>query len=189
MEAEARRLLSQSRFLHSRQVAVMTSDLFRIFGLDSQAGYLAGIVHDIGKQLGNEELIKLAKTDKDPISSLEKQKPSLLHGRAGAALLWKQYGIRDQALLEAVKYHTTGSDLMGPLAKALYVADKIEASRSGVEPGLRDFRPYAEMGEGGLDPLFDRILGATAAWLRAKGLDLSEDTLRLLEKIERRNSR
>ena len=75
MEAEARRTLSLSRFLHSRQVAVMTSDLCRIFGLDSRTGYLAGIVHDIGKQLEEGELIRLARTDRLPISSMEKKKP------------------------------------------------------------------------------------------------------------------
>jgi nicotinate-nucleotide adenylyltransferase len=189
MEGEVRRILSQPRFLHSRQVAVMASDLCRFFGLDSRAGYLAGIVHDIGKQLGDEELIKLAKTDKNPISSLEKQKPPLLHGRAGAAMLRKQYGIRDPAILEAVRSHTTGSDGMGPLAKALYVADKIEVSRTGVEPRLRDFRAYLELGERGLDPLFEKVLGETVAWLQAKKVDLSEGTLKLLERKEQRDSR
>jgi nicotinate-nucleotide adenylyltransferase len=188
MEGEVRRILSQPRFLHSRQVAVMASDLCRIFGLDSQAGYLAGIVHDIGKQLGDEELIKLAKTDKNPISSMEKQKPSLLHGRAGAAMLRKQYGIRDQAILEAVRRHTTGSEGMGPLAKALYVADKVEVSRTGVDPRLRDFRAYAELGERGLDLLFEKVLGETVAWLRSRKIDLSESVLKLLEQKEHRDS-
>jgi nicotinate-nucleotide adenylyltransferase len=188
MEGEARRLLSLPRFLHSRQVAVMASDLCRLFGLDSQAGYLAGIVHDIGKQLGDEELIKLAKTDKRAISSMERQRPSLLHGRAGAAMLRKHYGIRDQAILEAVTFHTTGSRGMGPLAKVLYVADKIEVSR-GVEPRLRDFREYAGAGAQGLDLLFKKILGETVAWLRSREIDLSEGTLRLLEQGENKDFR
>ncbi|MDR1024798.1 MAG: nicotinate (nicotinamide) nucleotide adenylyltransferase [Treponema sp.] len=186
MEEEARRTLSLSRFLHSRQVAVMTSDLCRIFGLDSRAGYLVGIVHDIGKHLGDEELIRLAKTDRLPVSPLEKQKPSLLHGRAGAALLKKQYGIRDRAVLEAVRYHTTGSDSMGPLAKVLYIADKIESSREGVEPELRDFSGYTGTGEQGLDRLFAKIFLKTVAWLRSKKFDLYGGTLKLLEQIERR---
>jgi nicotinate-nucleotide adenylyltransferase len=189
MEAETRRILSQPRFLHSRQVAVMTWDLCRIFGLDSRAGYLAGIVHDIGKYLGEGDLFKLAKTDKQPISPLEKQKPTLLHGRAGAVLLRKQYGIRDQEILDAVMYHTTGGSGMGPLAKALYIADKIEVSREGVEPRLRDFREYMGTGQQGLDRLFEKILGETVAWLRSKEIDLSEGTLRLLEQMESRLSR
>jgi nicotinate-nucleotide adenylyltransferase len=189
MEAEARRTLSLPRFLHSRQVAVMTADLCRIFDLDSRAGYLAGIVHDIGKQLAAEELITLAQTDRLPISALERKKPSLLHGRAGAALLKERYGIGDQAVLDAVRYHTTGSDDMGPLAKALYIADKIESSREGVEPGLRDFRDYGGTGERGLDRLFGKIFTETVAWLRSKEFDLSEGTLKLLDRVERGVSR
>jgi nicotinate-nucleotide adenylyltransferase len=186
MEAEARRTLSLSRFLHSRQVAVMTSDLCGVFGLDAAAGYLAGIVHDIGKQLEEGELIRLAKTDGQPLSPVEQKKPALLHGRAGAVLLEQRYGIRDPAILDAVRYHTTGSVLMGPLAKALYVADKIEASREGVEPALRDFRPYAGAG---LDRLFGKIFMETLVWLCKKKLELNENTLRLLEDLERGGSR
>ncbi|MDR2746953.1 MAG: nicotinate (nicotinamide) nucleotide adenylyltransferase [Treponema sp.] len=184
MEEEARRRLSQPRFLHSRQVAAMASDLCRIFGLDSRAGYLAGITHDIGKQLGEEELFKLAKTDKRVISALEKRKPSLLHGRAGAALLKKEYGIRDQEILDAVAFHTTGSPAMGPLSKVIYIADKLEFSREGVEPRLRDFSEYAGTGERGLDRLFEKILRETIAWLRIKNIDPSEDALKLLAKLE-----
>jgi nicotinate-nucleotide adenylyltransferase len=189
MEAEARRTLSLSRFLHSRQVAVMASDLCRIFGLDSRDGYLAGIVHDIGKQLEEGELIRLARTDRLPLSPMEKKKPSLLHGRAGAALLEKQYGIRDQAILDAVRYHTTGSVAMGPLAKVLYVADKVESSREGVESRLRDFREYAGTGGRGLDRLFGKVFIETVTWLRSKKLDLDKGALDLLEQVEHGASR
>jgi nicotinate-nucleotide adenylyltransferase len=79
---------------------------------------------------------------------------------------------------------------MGPLAKALYIADKIEVSREGVDPALRDFASYAEDGSpAALDLLFGKILNETVAWLRSKEIDLSEGTLRLLEIMEKRNSR
>jgi nicotinate-nucleotide adenylyltransferase len=170
MEAEARRTLSQPRFLHSRQVAVMASDLCRIFGLDPHAGYLAGIVHDIAKHLSEAEFIELAGADKLPISAAERQKPSLLHGRAGAVLLRRQYGIRDQEILDAVRYHVNGGG--GKLAKVLYIADKIEVSRQWAEPRLRDFSEYAGTGEPGLDRLFEKILGETVAFLRSKGVEI-----------------
>jgi nicotinate-nucleotide adenylyltransferase len=184
LEEEARRRLSQPRFLHSRQVAVMARDLCLIFGLDGRAGYLAGIGHDIGKQLGEEELFKLAKADKRPLSALEKRKPSLLHGRAGAMLLKKEYGLRDQEILDAVAFHTTGSPAMGPLAKVVYIADKLESSREGVECRLRDFSEFRGTGERGLDRLFEKILRATIAWLRVKNIDPSEEALKLLAKLE-----
>jgi nicotinate-nucleotide adenylyltransferase len=190
MEDAVRRRLSPARFLHSRNVAVMTVDLCRIFGLDLKAGYLAGLCHDIAKPLGGEEMIALAEKDGMEISKLERKKPSLLHGRAGAVMLRDSYGIRNRDILDAVMYHTVCGAGMGPLAKALYIADKIEVSREGVDPALRDFAPYAEEGSpAALDRLFRKILNETVAWLRSEKIDLSEGTARLLEVMEKRNSR
>jgi nicotinate-nucleotide adenylyltransferase len=190
MEEAVRRELNLSRFLHSRNVAVMTADLCRIFGLDGKAGYLAGICHDIAKPLAGNEMIRLAEKDGTAVSKLERKKPSLLHGRAGAVLLRDRYGIRNREILDAVMYHTVCGAGMGPLAKALYIADKIEVSREGIDPALRDFAPYAEDGSpAALDRLFGKILNETVAWLRSKEIDLSEGTVRLLELMEKRNSR
>jgi nicotinate-nucleotide adenylyltransferase len=146
--------------------------------LDPKAGYLAGIIHDMAKPLGEEELLQLAKADGREISKLERKKPGLLHGRAGAVLLRERYGIRNQGVLDAVMYHTTCGAGMGPLAKVLYIADKIEVSRE-VDPALRDFSSFT--GEDGLERLFGIVLEDTVAWLRSKKMDLSEGTLRLLE--------
>ncbi|MDR0999067.1 MAG: nicotinate (nicotinamide) nucleotide adenylyltransferase [Treponema sp.] len=190
MEDTVRRRLNPARFLHSRNVAVMTSDLCRIFGLDGKAGYLAGIGHDIAKPLTGEELTDLAEKDGMEISRLERKKPSLLHGRAGAVMLRDCYGIQNREILDAVMYHTVCGAGMGPLAKALYIADKIEVSREGVDPALRDFSSYGEDGSpAALDRLFGKILNETVAWLRLKEVDLSEGTLRLLEVMEKRNTR
>jgi nicotinate-nucleotide adenylyltransferase len=190
MEDAVRRRLNPARFLHSRNVAVMTADLCRIFGLDGMAGYLAGICHDIAKPLTGDEMISLAEKDGMAISKLERKKPSLLHGRAGAVMLRERYGIPGREILDAVMYHTVCGAGMGPLAKALYIADKIEFSREGVDPALRDFAPYAEDGTpAALDRLFGKILNETAAWLRSREIDLSEGTLSLLALMEKRNSR
>jgi nicotinate-nucleotide adenylyltransferase len=168
----------------------MTVDLCRIFGLDEKAGYLAGICHDIAKPLSGDEQLALAEKDGMEISKLERKKLSLLHGRAGAVLLRERYGIRNRDILDAVMYHTMCGDGMGPLAKILYIADKVEVSREGVDPALRDFDPYAKDGSpAALDRLFGKILNETAAWLRSKGMDLSEGTLKLLTVMEKRNSR
>jgi nicotinate-nucleotide adenylyltransferase len=190
MEDTVRRELNPARFLHSRNVAVMTSDLCRIFGLDGKAGYLAGICHDIAKPLGGDRMIGLAEKDGMEISRLERKKPSLLHGRAGAVMLRDRYEISNREILDAVKYHTVCDAGMGPLAKALYIADKIEVSRERVDPALRDFGPYERDGSAAaLDRLFGKILNETVVWLRSKEIDLSEGTLRLLEVMEKGNIR
>jgi nicotinate-nucleotide adenylyltransferase len=190
MEDTVRRELNPARFLHSRNVAVMTADLCRIFGLDEKAGYLAGICHDIAKPLGGDKMIGLAEKDGMEISRLERKKPSLLHGRAGAVMLRDRYEIRNQEILDAVMYHTVCDAGMEPLAKALYIADKIEVSRERVDPALRDFGPYARDGSpAALDRFFGKIFNETVVWLRSKEIDLSEGTLRLLEVMERGGAR
>jgi nicotinate-nucleotide adenylyltransferase len=190
LETAARESLSPGRFLHSRNTALLTWDLCRRFGIEPRAGYLAGIAHDLGKPLDEKTLLELAGRDGGEITRLERKKPSLLHGRAAAVLLREQFGIHNKDVLEAIAWHTEGSADMGPLGKALYIADKIEVSREGVEPELREAGlagtgPLAggEPGEA-LDRLFAAVLDKTVSFLQSKEMDLSEGTHRLLEKMK-----
>ncbi|MFP3042296.1 nicotinate (nicotinamide) nucleotide adenylyltransferase [Treponema primitia] len=172
-------MISPSRFLHSRNVALLAEDLCRRFGMDPPSGYLAGIAHDMCKSLSEEELIRLTKQDGQPLSNLEEKKPSLLHARAAAVLLRERFGIHNKDILEAIRLHTMVDTEMGPLAKAVFIADKIEVSREHVSSGLRDFRSFT-----GLDALFAAVLEETVAYLRSQELTLSKGTLRLLEVIK-----
>jgi nicotinate-nucleotide adenylyltransferase len=182
VENAARSALPAGRFLHSRNTALLSQDLALQFGLDPAAAYLAGIAHDICKALPGEELTRLAKKDKGGISELERKKPSLLHARAGAVFLRDRYGIHQRDILEAVRFHTTGDTAMGPLAKIVYIADKIEPSRERVENRLREFRSFTA-----LDELFEAVLGETVAYLKSREMDISGGTKRLLAAIRKRS--
>ena len=182
LENEVRTVLDANRFTHSRNTALLSWDLCRRFGLDPQKGYLAGIAHDMCKGLEVEKLIRLANADGGGIQKLEKKKPGLLHARAAAVLLQRKYDIRDRDILEAIRYHTTGKADMGPLAKVVYVADKIEVSRTGVDPVLRKMSRTAD-----LDTLFAAVLDNTVAFLKSHQLDISYGTRRLLAAMQKRN--
>jgi HD superfamily phosphohydrolase YqeK len=80
---------------------------------------------------------------------------------------------------------------MSPLGKAVYIADKIEVSREGVDPAFREtgFPRAGEPAAGGgvvLDRLFEAVLAQTVTFLELNKIDLSEGTLRLLEKMKRK---
>jgi nicotinate-nucleotide adenylyltransferase len=181
LENVARKMLSPARFLHSRNTALLARDLCIRFNLDPGKGYLAGIAHDICKSMGpGGEMARLARSDGGGMTKLEKAKPSLLHGRAAAALLKKQYDIHNEDVLDAVRYHTTaGGD--GDLARVLYVADKIEASREDVNEQLRDM-----IGTADLDTLFAAALDTTVAYLQSQKMDISPGTLRLLAAMRKK---
>jgi nicotinate-nucleotide adenylyltransferase len=195
IEDAVRSMVSPSRFLHSRAVAALSWELCARFGQDMDRGYLAGIAHDIAKSMDEEELKRFAKKDGKPISRLERKKPSLLHSRAGAVLLRERFNIDDEEILAAVRNHTLGSLTMGPLEKIVYIADKIEPTRKREQVrggdsdrggNWKEFRE-AENRES-LDNLFISVLKETAAYLRSRKLDLSDDTRKLLETARKKDN-
>jgi nicotinate-nucleotide adenylyltransferase len=183
VETAARSMLNSARFLHSRGAALVASDLAVRFGLDRDLAYLAGIAHDMAKELPEEDLKRLAKRDGGGFSKLERKKPSMLHGRAAASLLRENFGLRSEAVLEAVRVHTFGDPGMGPLAKVVYIADKTEPGRVRIPPELRAYGNYA-----GLDEYFVAVLEATVAYLESKKYELSSGTKRLLSAERRKKS-
>ncbi|MDR1866946.1 MAG: nicotinate (nicotinamide) nucleotide adenylyltransferase [Treponema sp.] len=178
IEQDARSRLTQARFLHSRQVALLSFDLCRYFGLNAESGYFVGMAHDICKSLSGEELFRIARRDGSPFSALEQKKPELLHARAAAVFVQEYYGIKDKAIVESIRVHTTGMPGMGPLAKVLYVADKIEVSRYGVDPALRELNVQTT-----LDSLVLKVLRRSITTIREKGYEVSTETLALLEEL------
>lgn len=125
----AKSVLKDRRYKHSIRVAKTASYMCSIFGCDKTKAYFAGIAHDICKDMDDKDLISLAKEDNLEITDIEMSKPSLLHGRASATLLKDKFGVDDEEILEAIRNHTFGKAGMGPLAKIIYVADKIEPGR------------------------------------------------------------
>jgi nicotinate-nucleotide adenylyltransferase len=178
IEEEARRTLTTERFLHSRNTALLAHDLCRRLGMNPKAGYLAGIAHDLAKQTDPKLLMKLVKDDGLPVTEIEKGKPNLLHGRAAAVLLKERFCINNKDVLEAVAFHTFGKENMNPLAKVIYIADKAEVSRN-VDPALRKMCVNED-----LDSILYAVLKKQISKLQSKGLNLSEDTLRLLNKMK-----
>ena len=166
MENVARETLDLHRFLHSRNTALVARDLCLRFDIDPQAGYLAGITHDLCKSMKDSEIISLVKTDGIKNTDIEKKKPSLLHGRAAAVLLKTHYKIDDEEVLDAVRFHVMGNAKAGHLSKIIYIADKIEFSRHWVEPELRNMRLHA-----GLDELYSRVFNYTVDNINSRRAD------------------
>jgi len=184
IEEEARNTLSAERFLHSRQTALQAYDLCLRFRLNPTAGYLAGIAHDLAKQMDNKKILKIMKSGSNSyeISPLEKERPNLMHGKAAAVLLREQFCIHNEDVLEAVAFHTSGCENMGQLAKVVYIADKTECTRN-IESALR-----IKCREDSLDNILFAVLEKTINKLKSKELDLSEDTLKLLNKIKEKTN-
>jgi len=104
-------------------------------------------------------------------------------------LLRERFNSHNEDVLEAVAYHTMGNENMGPLAKVVYIADKTESSRN-INSALRQLCS-ASSGQTAqkiddLDVLLYAVLKRTIIKIQEKKFDLSEDTLRLLNKMKER---
>jgi predicted HD superfamily hydrolase involved in NAD metabolism len=128
-DALARCRLSDGRYAHTLRVADTAADLARIHNLDEDRARLSALIHDSARETSPEEFLRLAREWNVPIGEPERQSPKLLHGPVAAELARRELGVEDREILEAVRAHTTGKPGMGPLALALYVADKIEPAR------------------------------------------------------------
>jgi predicted HD superfamily hydrolase involved in NAD metabolism len=103
-----------------------------LHGVDPDRAELAALVHDVADHYGDEDLLLRAEQYGLTITPTERANPRLLQGSVGAAILQREYGLADPEVLEAVRTHVTGGLQVGPLAKILFVADKLEPGRDPV---------------------------------------------------------
>lgn len=168
--------VKKSRYEHSKRVAEMCAKICRLCGLDDRAGYLAGIGHDMCKDLPYDEMIRIAKRDGNPISQMELENPSLLHGRAAAVVMKEKFGIKDNDILEAVANHTSGIEKMCDLTKALFLADKIEPGRPQSTSEYRE-----KLLAMPLSKMFYSVFEENYQYLLKKGYEIYPNMERMLE--------
>ncbi len=124
-----RERLTQSRFVHSLNVADSAKDLARIYGGDEKKCYTAGLLHDVTKNADDEEHLDLFKKAGLTLSECEKNNKKLWHSMSGAQYVKFETDIDDDEIFNAVRYHTTGRAGMSLTEKIIYIADFISAER------------------------------------------------------------
>ena len=121
--------LKPSRFEHSLGVADTAVRLAEHYGADAGKARLAGLLHDCAKNMSDSELIGYCHERNIGIEECELRAPQLLHAKAGACRARELFGIEDEEILQAVRYHTTGKADMSFLEKVIFIADYIEPGR------------------------------------------------------------
>ena len=134
--------LGSKRLLHTLNVGYLSAHLADIYGCSKDKALLAGTLHDCAKELPIEEQTALAKKYCGDLFTEKK----ILHSPAGATFAKEGFGIEDTEILDAICYHTTGRGNMTVLEKIVYLADKIEPSRT-----YMDLEPIREAAEHDLD--------------------------------------
>lgn len=134
-------MLNEHRYRHSLGVMDTAVKLAKEYDVDLHKAAVAGLIHDCAKGFSGDALLKKAKEYGIEIDNVYKSQPDLLHGPVGACIAWEEFGIRDEDILHAVRYHTTGCEDMSILDKVIYIADYIEPGRNF--PGVDALRNEA----------------------------------------------
>ena len=124
IKAELKNSLSPKRYNHSILVAEEAKKLAKHYHINEEKAYLTGLIHDIAKELTEEENIYWIKKGKLSKDLENKENINIKHADIGAVIAKEKYNLDDN-ICNAIKYHTIGNKNMDLLAKIIYIADKI----------------------------------------------------------------
>ena len=121
--------IPEKRLEHSISVANLALKVAKVNKLENlDKFYIAGILHDLGKTYN--------KDDENLLTLMKKNYPEFLdipnfayHQFVGEMLAKKEFDIKDEEILDAIKYHCTGKANMSQLGMVIYASDKIDPLR------------------------------------------------------------
>lgn len=134
--AGVKKYLTAERWRHSVGVAVMAAENSRRVRVCEIDAICAGALHDCAKYLGAD-----APELKGFICPENVPSP-VVHQFSGAYVAQHTFGIRDEGVLNAIRYHTSGRENMSGLEKLIFLADLLEENRQydGVNELRRIFK-------------------------------------------------
>jgi len=126
---EVAKKISPKRLRHSIGVSQTAESLAVRFGCDQEQAKLAGILHDLAREVPVNELLPRALAFGIVVCDIERAEPILLHAPLAAKMAQTELGINDSEIMQAIILHTTGGPNMTLLDKIIYLADAIEPGR------------------------------------------------------------
>lgn len=173
-------MLTPHRRGHSERVAEVMRSLAERHHLDPQDAHLAGLAHDLARELPRPDLLAEAARLGLAWGVEEEEEPVLLHGPIAAKWL-EAAGVGTPSIWSAIRYHTTAAPGLDPLGRALFVAD-------GVEPGRRyETRAMLyDLAHQDLDAGYCAVIEQTLTYLQEKGLAPHPDMMEALRECHSR---
>ncbi len=165
--------ISEKRLLHSLNTAILAVRYAIRFGEDPDKAAIAGLLHDCAKELPENEMLEMAGEEGREYPIIE-----MLHAPAGAQYVQTRYNIREDDIIKAIGYHTTGREHMTGIDKIVYLADKLEPARK-----FDDLLEIRRLVETDLDAAMIECLKAVSDSLSRKGLPFHRNSAMALTEL------
>jgi predicted HD superfamily hydrolase involved in NAD metabolism len=130
--------LKEKRYIHTLGVADTAKKLAKLNGISEEKAEIAGLAHDVAKNLSKERMKELMEENNIVLSKLEESNSDLWHSIIAHIETKDKLGIYDEEILDSIRWHTTGKEDMSILTKIIYIADMIEPNRKF--DGIEDIR-------------------------------------------------
>ena len=117
--------LSEERYEHSLGTADSAKLLAEQYGEDVEKAYVAGLLHDCAKCFTTEKLLEIIDANLN-IEEAEKENYKTLHAPVSAFIAKTEFGVEDDEILSAIRWHTLGNPNMTTFEKIIFLADKVE---------------------------------------------------------------
>lgn len=146
-------MISRKRLIHSFGVRDVAAKLAKQHGFDMEKAVVAGLLHDCAKGFSEEEQLRLCEEYGIKLDEVTLACPAVIHAPLGAEVARREFGICDEEVLDAIRYHTVARAGMTPLEKIVYLADMIEPLR--IFDGVNELRraAYSDLDRAFLDAL------------------------------------
>ena len=170
LEREAVALLNPNRVAHVLGCRDAAVELAERYGADLTDAARAGLLHDITKAIDGPLQLTLCDEYGILLNKFSQENPKTLHALTGSLVAEQIFG-ENEAVVTAIRYHTTGRPDMSLLEKIIYIADYIEANRNF--PGVEEMRKAAYED---LDVAVLMGLESAMAHVRRQGQELASAT-------------
>lgn len=130
LRQSVRERLSPKRYRHSVAVQKRAAHLAQLYGADWYRAAVAGLLHDICHDLDRDAQLNYMRAHDILCDTATMENPPIWHAITGACFAREALGIRDEEILSAIRYHTTGRAEMTQLEKVVYVADLTSEDRT-----------------------------------------------------------
>lgn len=162
--------MSTKRYNHTISMAAIARDIAKANGIDETKAYVAGMLHDIAKEMDEDIATKIMQEH----YAMYLDKPlAIWHQWLSEYIAKTKYLVDDLEILQAIRHHTTASVHMSKLDMCIYVADKYDPSRDydssqeialckkniveGFKQCLKDFYDFATKENREIDSCFFEV--------------------------------
>lgn len=175
-------ILNEKRYNHTLGVVSSALKLSEMYKEDKQKAKIASLLHDVAKQMKEDEIKALVEKYNIEFDEIEKVNHQLKHAKLGAYIARYHYNIQDEDILNAIRFHTTGRENMSKLEIIICLSDYIEEGRS-----FDAVEKIRELSQTSLEKALYYALNNTAIYILQKNEILHPNTLKarnfLLEKL------